>query len=479
MYANCMQIFSTMKTEEKNRAAVAAIVDDSRYPLKNGRITLKLRITHNRTQRYYPLILEPKDKDKDSIADIQKVSKEFGIAKGRSIALLPGDVKQVMKQNPSKDIHVTLKTILESYRERASDVISAMKIFSFDTFVTHYFSKVSDGNDLFEILASTADEFRKDGKISTAGTYDCTINSLKKFSGKEKLPFAAITVSFLKDYEKWFLTPRIIKINPKGKKKGKEKEQEKEQEKIKQNSRTTVSIYLRNVRTVFNKVKPEGVEYPFGKSKNGLYAVPKGRNTKKALTQADVAKIAKFDTIKGTFEQRSRDYWLFSYLCNGINIKDLARLKYSNIDGDKITLIRAKTADTVEEQSTISIPVTPNISRIIDRWGSKPALPDQYVFDILKDKMSPEDEYRAIRQAVQTINKNMTRICAELKIDRATTYTARHSFATVLKRSGASVEFISESLGHKSKQTTMNYLANFEDEEKKKWANMLLPETEL
>ncbi len=43
---------------------------------------------------------------------------------------------------------------------------------------------------------------------------------------------------------------------------------------------------------------------------------------------------------------------------------------------------------------------------------------------------------------------------------------------------GASVEFISESLGHKSKQTTMNHLANFEDDEKKKWAEMLLPETE-
>ena len=373
-----------------------------------------------------------------------------------------------------------LKIHLTAIEESAINIITNIDPFSFPTFETKFFSPQQVGPDLLTALQSTGDEFRKDGKISTAGTYTCTINSLKKFSGKEKLPFAAITVSFLKDYEKWFLTPRIIKIKPKGKKKKKEKEkeQEKEQEKVKQNSRTTVSIYLRNVRTVFNKVKPEGVEYPFGKSKNGLYAVPKGKNTKKALTQADVAKIAKFDTIKGTFEQRSRDYWLFSYLCNGINIKDLARLKYSNIDGDKINLIRAKTADTVEEQSTISIPVTPNISRIIDRWGSKPALPDQYVFDILKDKMSPEDEYKAIRQAVQTINKNMTRICAELKIDRATTYTARHSFATVLKRSGASVEFISESLGHKSKQTTQNYLANFGDEEKKKWANVLLPDTE-
>jgi integrase len=51
-----------------------------------------------------------------------------------------------------------------------------------------------------------------------------------------------------------------------------------------------------------------------------------------------------------------------------------------------------------------------------------------------------------------------------------TSYTARHSFATVLKRSGASIELISESLGHTNKQTTQNYLADFETDVKRKWA---------
>jgi len=438
--------------------AVPEIIHEHWREHKDKTSTVKLRVTYKKISRTW-VLKYPKLKE-------LPLSKLYG----KTISLSKNEFLMATGKKKSK-IFDELSLNLAELKSHAKYVIKEMSTFSFERFEALFFTEPKDVSDLLAALQSTGDEFHKNGKISTAGTYNCTINSLKEFSGKEKLPFAAITVPFLKDYEKWMLTPRIIKIKGKGK--------EKEKEKEKKNSRTTVSIYLRNVRTIFNKVKPEGVEYPFGKSKNGLYAVPKGKNTKKALTQADVAKIAKFDTIKGTFEQKSRDYWLFSYLCNGINIKDMARLKYSNIDGDKITLIRAKTADTVEEQSTISIPVTPNISRIIDHWGSKPALPDQYVFDILKDKMYPEDEYRAIRQAVQTINKNMTRICAELKIDRATTYTARHSFATVLKRSGASVEFISESLGHKSKQTTMNYLANFEDEEKKKWANMLLPDTEI
>lgn len=43
-----------------------------------------------------------------------------------------------------------------------------------------------------------------------------------------------------------------------------------------------------------------------------------------------------------------------------------------------------------------------------------------------------------------------------------------------LKRSGASTEFISESLGHSNLATTENYLASFEMETKRKLAKNLL-----
>ena len=72
------------------------------------------------------------------------------------------------------------------------------------------------------------------------------------------------------------------------------------------------------------------------------------------------------------------------------------------------------------------------------------------------------------------INKYIGQIAEKIGIThKITSYTARHSFATVLKRSGASIEFISESLGHSNLQTTENYLADFEIEEKRKWAKEL------
>jgi len=53
------------------------------------------------------------------------------------------------------------------------------------------------------------------------------------------------------------------------------------------------------------------------------------------------------------------------------------------------------------------------------------------------------------------------------------TYTARHSFATILRNTGENVSFISEALGHSNLSTTKGYLASFENDEKKKMAKLL------
>jgi integrase/recombinase XerD len=66
------------------------------------------------------------------------------------------------------------------------------------------------------------------------------------------------------------------------------------------------------------------------------------------------------------------------------------------------------------------------------------------------------------------VNKHLNKVTTKQGITKhVTTYFARHSFATVLKRSGESIDLISESLGHASHKTTVNYLDSFEDESKK------------
>ena len=58
-------------------------------------------------------------------------------------------------------------------------------------------------------------------------------------------------------------------------------------------------------------------------------------------------------------------------------------------------------------------------------------------------------------------------------VEPMTSWLPRHSFATVLKRSGVNVTFISDALGHTNIKTTENYLDSFEDEQKKEIAKKL------
>ncbi len=404
-----------------------AIILEKRIPGPDDTYPVKLRVTYNRYCKYY--ILRQSNKE--------------------SIYLTKTDFNKVMGDRP-RDEHKKLSRILNAHEEKATKDIESLPVFTFEKFERKYFDKTENNINVISALKNKAQLLRSEGRISTAVTYECSINSLKKYTGKDNLPFEKVDTHFLNEYEKWMLS--------------------------KDNSNTTISMYVRNVRTIFNESERSGVIkqglYPFGKDK---YIIPGGRNVKKALTLQEVGLIANYKAKEGTSEHRYRDYWLFSYLCNGINVKDIANLKYSNIDGEVISFVRAKTQrENKANQRTIIVVISKEIGRIIDTWGNKPGTKNKYIFPILEDDFTPEQAYGKIRQVTKLINSYVSNIAETIGItNRVTSYTARHSFATVLKRSGASLEYISESLGHSNIGTTENYLADFEIDEKRKWAESL------
>jgi len=407
----------------------ASIILETRKARADGKCPVKLRITYKRERHYYTLRLPPKNE---------------------SIYLSEIEFQKVMGERPRGEDNKKLRRILNGYEEKAVKDIELLPVFTFEKFERKFFSKSNDSIDILSALKNKADILRAEGRISTAVAYECSLNSLKKYTGKDILEFEKADAHFFNEYEKWML------------KNG--------------NSNTTISMYVRNVRTIFNEAERTGAIkhglYPFGKDK---YVIPGGRNVKKALTIKEVGLIANYPVTDGTSEHRYRDYWLFSYLCNGINVKDIAQLKYSNIDGDVLTFVRAKTQrEKKGNQRPITLVIPKEIGRIIDRWGNKPGTKEKYIFPILEDGLTPEQIYNTIRQATKLINRYVGNIAENVGIiNKVTSYTARHSFATVLKRSGASLEFISESLGHSNLNTTENYLADFEIEEKRKWAESL------
>jgi integrase len=213
--------------------------------------------------------------------------------------------------------------------------------------------------------------------------------------------------------------------------------------------------------------------YPFGFRR---FEIPSSKNTKKALPISDIGKLFKAPSSGNESEERWKAMWFFIYLCNGLNAKDVCMLKYKNLVRDKIIIIREKTKTTKRKSvQRIEIIITKEIRKIINKWGVKPEDEDKYIFPILTPNMSAVERKQAIHQTIKQINKYMRRIAERVGISQdIKTMEARHSFATILKNSGASIEFISESMGHGSIKTTQDYLGSFEDDKKKEFANKLL-----
>lgn len=160
------------------------------------------------------------------------------------------------------------------------------------------------------------------------------------------------------------------------------------------------------------------------------------------------------------------------YLCNGINVADFVRLRYSDIEDGEISYVRKKTEHRTKSRKAVRAIIVPQMQDIISRWGNKESL-DSFIFPILTGKESIEEQRQKAKDLTSCINRKFRSISKALGLPPVSTYTARHSFATVLKRSGASIAYISESLGHTDLKTTENYLASFEREEREKNAALL------
>ena len=142
-----------------------------------------------------------------------------------------------------------------------------------------------------------------------------------------------------------------------------------------------------------------------------------------------------------------RDLWFFSYLCNGINFADLITLKYANIQNGEIYFVRVKTMNTAKVKKEICALVTTEMRVIIDKWGNPDKCPNAYIFDFLKGGETPMQIKTRIRDVISNCNRRLRKIGKAIGIEGRSTYTARHSYATALKRSGANIAYISESLG--------------------------------
>lgn len=418
----------------KSQITTAYILDTRRKKLDKT-YPVKLRVTYQRKARFFGL--QWKDKTPISMTKAQF---------------------KLMNDSHSRGTARDNRQHIESEENRAQKIIDSLQPFTFEAFERKFFDKNEAGDVLGMYRKIIADK-RAAGRIGTAVTYECSLSSIIRFLypeiGKLKkeervakeatltLPFEQLTVAKLNEYKAHMSKQGI--------------------------SDASQGIYLRCLRAVFADAVKQGIVkghyYPFGKDK---IEIPQGSKRLIALTKDELKKIYNATVNdKDEIEGYCRDMFILSYSINGANLKDILRLKYSDIDRNIVTFIRSKTEHTRKKsKAVISCVLTPEALTIIERWGIKPIRPGNRIFDVLPDGITPEQEYKRTQNFIRLVNKYVQRIANRCEINKnVTTYTARHSYASTAIIEGLPVAYISQDLGHADLNTTMFYIERLETEE--------------
>ncbi len=291
---------------------------------------------------------------------------------------------------------------------------------------------------LFSYFKEVIEELEKKGKIGYANVFTSTKNSFKTFLKGRDINFNELNLSLLLKYEEF--------LNEKG------------------NSLNTQFVFLRTLKTLVNyAVKEELAGADFNPFKD--FSFKKFRNIKtekRALTKEQILKIKNLDIPQDIRLFDSRNYFLFSYYNSGMNFIDLGHLKWNQIDKKGIlTYTRKKTGQYFKIQLLDPAIEILNYYRPITMKSN-----DNYVFQILNESHNtPKSIDNRIDKVLKLVNGDLKIIGEKANIEeKLTTYVARHSAATIMKRSGISQSIISETLGHTSEKTTRIYLDSFEDE---------------
>ena len=379
---------------------------------KQGQSPLMLRFTHDRTTKFVALGLsvEPHYWDKDTELVLPTCPERITLQSQMDLTLA-GYHKKIQRLE-ALDIPVNFETLFDA-KPACSVGIT-----------------IEDG------FKAEIERLESLGKINSATKHKYALQVLDGYK-PTTMALEAIDLDYLKGLE-LYLRQRGNKDN-------------------------SIATRFAIFKAIYNKAVKEGKvavkQNPFSIYQVGsLWA----KTRKRAIDKDDIQRLIDLEITEGhTTEYRrlAKDLFLFSYFTAGMNFGDIARLRYKDILRGRVNYSRHKT------QKLLSFQLVPMALQILEKYGTA-GHGEDYIFPILNrhEHTSPQQIFNRLHKVLRKVNRELKVLGEMIGLGMPlTTYVARHTYATVLKRSGVSVALISESLGHSDLSTTQIYLDSFEN----------------
>lgn len=317
-----------------------------------------------------------------------------------------------IRVNPAAFIGRLLSKAKENMKSRDSKPSACASDFHSMTFI--------------DFMQDIIDSMEQEGKVRTAGNYQATLGSLKKYLEQAGIMPAELSKSMVQGYEVWLCSHNT--------------------------ARNTVSLHMRILRAVYNRMIIDGLtadRHLFQCVYTGL-----DKTEKRAVNEAGIRRVRYMSLPSGSTEELARDVFMFSFYLRGISFIDIAFLRKADISGGMLTYHRRKT------KQKLRIRWERCMQEIVDKHPSSDGSP--YLLPLINP--SAGNEYTQYRTMQKKINRHLRVIgqMAKLPIP-LTMYVSRHSWASIAKSHNIPIGVISESMGHTSERTTRIYLASFDN----------------
>ena len=331
----------------------------------------------------------------------------------------------------NEELRLKAENIRYNYVKRLKQLEALEKEITIDALLDEKKVKTTSYT-LNQCLEQTIARLEALGKYNSSSKHKTALSLLSQFKSTARLE--DVNLQFLTDFELFLIQ--------------------------KGNQSNSIATKFSLLKAAYNKTVKEGrfapKVNPFTQYQVGKLWKP---TQKRAISKADIKRIEEAPIVAKTpYLTLARDIFLFSYYTAGINFCDIARLKQENIAGDRLYYTRHKTG------KLLSYKLMPKALETLERYNSHTS---EYLFPILNEYHKTDlQKHNRIHKALTKINKALKQIGEELGIQtKLTTYVARHSYATVLRRAGVATSIISSSLGHSSEKVTQIYLDSFENKQ--------------
>ncbi|MBO7280736.1 MAG: site-specific integrase [Bacteroidaceae bacterium] len=318
---------------------------------------------------------------------------------------------RVVQHECAREMNKKLRNMLGDLEDRLYEVVDVEQYSCKDLRdVLTGERRANEAMTLYEAMEEYARELEEDGRVSYARIMELEVRRLKKCMCD--IPLRNLTPKIINDYYRWLVRREL--------------------------SLSTVSIALRNVRTVVNRaIRLLYVRYdvhPFMGIK-----IPSGC-IREIDVDVEVIRKIRDAEIESPRKRLVRDLFMLSFYCAGINLVDIVNADWR---GERLEYVREKIKN--RSQQKVSICIVDEAREIVNRYmGEDGRLEFGYSF--------------TYRNFCHYVSRIFRMLMDDLGLDNVLMYSARKTWAQIAMEIGVGESVIDYCLGHSdSKRGIIRY----------------------